>query len=691
MSKLNRLKLDAVTRRVIWAAGAAASRASAWIHLAVDPSSDLSGDGPVWIQVAAEGHYEGHKAGPFTMDAAMFGELIANLHAHPSFKAGPDGKGSARVIPFDWRHASEQSPLFPGAIDAQKAESWCYDLETRIVDGKLTLWSLTELLEPAKGYIQAGKIQWTSVTIWPHAIDPVTARDVGWYLSSIAFTNDPFVQGMTPIAASRYVDPYDRPETASEVIEKLRRLFGLAEMADLGAVLTQIATLKAAATGTMAAPPGVDVNELVGALRVLFNLRTLATVEEVFAEADKLLSALAEEEAVVESTKRPQALAAAAKAAQRQNPSPAAPVVTEKPKEHEPMDPKVLALLALISGSLGIQASATPSVETIEAELRARRLDKPGALKTLADLPSETLGLVIALGNGLKLEGAASETSGSATAKVKALLGALGVQDVDAACNELLSRMAQAKELMAAVPELEAMLDEQMAKEHDEAIEDVGTALELRGYSLQLIKDDTTTQDLADAMSVRRCGGIDLRPEATKKLSRREKLAALKKLAAARTDFWEKYGVKDDQPVAAPGAHYLTRSLFGQSAQGQGGGQQLGAQRGAGFGGPVPFGREGGQGGAQGQQPKGAPGTPAAGQGSGGQGPSLDPLLDLSRYSGNLTERSLAAAEARMGADNWKKLSRPQQFEKAAEVKQILQNAGHDLTVYMGGAAADAA
>ena len=41
------------------------------------------------------------------------------------------------------------------------------------------------------------------MTMYPNATDPVSGAEVGAYISSVAATNDPFLQGMVPLAASR--------------------------------------------------------------------------------------------------------------------------------------------------------------------------------------------------------------------------------------------------------------------------------------------------------------------------------------------------------------------------------------------------------------------------------------------------------------------------------------------------------
>jgi hypothetical protein len=171
----------------------------AGIKLGVESATDA----PTWIQVAEEGRFDGHPAGPFEFNADVFDKLIENFRKHPAYGVGADGRGNQRVIAFDFHHASESEPTSVAVMGAPAA-AWALELEKRQgADGKWQLWALTDYLEPARTYIREGKYRWTSVAVWPDAVDPKTGQSIGWYMSSIAFTNDPFIQGMCPIAANR--------------------------------------------------------------------------------------------------------------------------------------------------------------------------------------------------------------------------------------------------------------------------------------------------------------------------------------------------------------------------------------------------------------------------------------------------------------------------------------------------------
>lgn len=167
----------------------------------VAPPDD--GDGPRWVQIAREGAWEGHPSGSFVFDEAVFDQIIANFRSNPSYQAGPDGVGCCDVIAFDFHHASE-APATAVAVQGSPAQAWAQELEKRTgADGKLELWALTRYLEPMRTYVREGRYKWTSVAVYLDAVDPVSGAPCGAYLSSIAFTNDPFIQGMEPLAAAR--------------------------------------------------------------------------------------------------------------------------------------------------------------------------------------------------------------------------------------------------------------------------------------------------------------------------------------------------------------------------------------------------------------------------------------------------------------------------------------------------------
>lgn len=372
---------------------------------------------PDWIQVAAEGDYRGHPTGPFKLDAEVFAVIVRNFRNHPSYL--PDG--SANVVPFDFSHASEMDPTSGSVpVEGTPARAWARELEVREGPKGVELWALTLFLEPALTYRAEGSYQWTSICVWPDATDPKSGERIGWYLSSIAFTNDPFIQGMTSFAA-------ERGGTSEEVLEQLRELFEIPAMSPPDEIIASLAKLESYARNPASAPVGVDVDCLVGALRQIFNLPTLAGVDEIFAQADALLVALAE------------ALPVSTIAAAR--------------KDSDLMDHYKTACLLLaqrLRVKLPEKEDAIPAFLCEAVDAAETEAKKPGA--------------------------SALESLGS-------IFKALKVQDVESALAQITATIQDAAELKRVLPEL-AELEVVKKKKEEEAIgEDVDVAMSFRGIT----------------------------------------------------------------------------------------------------------------------------------------------------------------------------------------------------------------
>ncbi len=686
-----RFLLSHLARRAIFAARSPAVRLDFEFAWTGDAIQTELGEAR-WIQIATAGAYKGHRAGEFKLDDAVFAEIVRNFRGHPSFKADATGVGVAPVVAFDWRHASED-PAGEGAlaIVQQAAQGWATDLQVRtlpvatkdgagrpVVEQRATLWALACMLEPAKSLIQAGKIRWTSVAIWPDTPDTVTGQNIGWYLSSIALTNDPFIQGMYPIAADRtggapvlaggcYIDPYNPPKTAAEVIERLRRIFGLAEMADLGEVLRQLATLRAVTVGQMAAPPGVDVADLVGALRSLFNLPTLSGAEEVFTQADKLVAMLADEQAVRQTPAAPPTIPtettiAAGRAAQHQD-----KIIMDQ-------------LLKILAAAF----RCSPTQEAVLAAVTRHKIER-------VDLAR----LFKLAGDGKEPDGDETSDAEKAMAKIKALLAAAGVENVDDATKQLVQKCADVKGLMETVPELMSVLSMEADEEDKVAMEDTEQVMASRGYTQRdqtgRLVLDRDGADYANILLHRRTGGMTQFPPAPAAGASVEVIKSyvgtvkglLAARRAARTAFVAEYAAEPQAPaggghyllgrIAAPGAGQAPASLLGRmgvQGQGFGSGAQPGFGAGPmrGFGAPafadpsLTLGRGQGQ-----------------GAGQGGNAPA--DLPDLGAYGGNRTQRLLAAAATRAGAQ-WAQMTQEQRYGKKRELEQLYQRAGVDLSEF---------
>lgn len=403
------------------------------------PANSSAKTWPRWLHVADEGLYLGHPSGPFEFNERIFTEIVRNFRALPEYSPGADGVGASRVIPFDWRHASERRPTDGGAdaMASQAAVGWALDLDIRRGAIGLQLWAFADMLPKTRELIDEGAIAWTSVSVFPEDRDRKSGDPIGCYLSSIALTNDPFIRGMQAvnIAAERCYYIGEPPSTAGDLVEALRCLFGLPAQAPLVDVLRELMTLRASALEGAAAAPGVDVVKIVGCLRRLFNLATLATAADVFAAADKLLGAVANEGEL--AALAPVSLTAA-RAAPQENPT-----------------MKIEELIALLAGRL----SCAPTAD---------------AVATAAPIALDRLQF----------------DASAAKEKLGALLGALGVQDQAGALEKITSMIAQVQALLEVMPELGELVDGAMAAEDAAAEEDMGmVAATMRGLPEHVAKE----------------------------------------------------------------------------------------------------------------------------------------------------------------------------------------------------------
>ena len=212
----------------------------------------------IWQHVATEGEYNGYAGGTrgFTFAAQLFTQIVGNFKNHPSYVRGGDGLGSADVVAWDFAHASEQhSAIGSLPVAGAPAQGWVQELQTRINPaGTAELWALTKWLEPARTYVKEGRYAWASVAVTFDAVDALTGKIIGPVLTSVALTNQPFIEGMNKLAASRshqtninaerlamYLEPADTPERALEMI---RSMLTLPETADAAAVASELNKVK---------------------------------------------------------------------------------------------------------------------------------------------------------------------------------------------------------------------------------------------------------------------------------------------------------------------------------------------------------------------------------------------------------------------------------------------------------------
>jgi Mu-like prophage I protein len=384
-------------------------------------------DDALWIQVAKEGTFKGHSSGEFTFDAEVFATLIRNFRNHPSYVAADDGFGAADVIPYDFHHESEKEGGQLAIVGAP-ARAWALDLEVRSGED-LELWALTRYLEPARTYVREGSYKWTSVAVWPDAVDPVTGEEVGWYLSSIAFTNDPFIQGMAPIVAkrapARRVLLEEGELDVDDIVREFRWIFGLTETAGIAEVQVELAKLEALAAESTDTPAGVDVGALVGRVRDLLRLPLLTPAGDVFSAAQELLRRLddATRTEPTEST-----------------PAPMAAGRTE--------GTSTMSKLITLAKRLKVNATITNEDEAVDAILaHIRKLEE-----------------------SVKLAGGARE-------KLEAIGKLFGVEDPAGVLDAVSGQAAELEQLKAAIPEMAELLAGQADDEDKAAEEDVDEAI----------------------------------------------------------------------------------------------------------------------------------------------------------------------------------------------------------------------
>lgn len=170
-----------------------------------------------WLHVANEGTYKGHHQGEFTLTGDTFATMVRNLRADPkygdpaftlgevTFDDGTRWDGNtSRIVQYDYEHASEMAP-FEGAIPTQGAPAmgWVLDIEVRQgADRRAQLWALSKLGDQIRRQIDADEYNSVSIAWNPAGVHPVSGEPIGATLTSIAFTNHPFIRDLLPLAAA---------------------------------------------------------------------------------------------------------------------------------------------------------------------------------------------------------------------------------------------------------------------------------------------------------------------------------------------------------------------------------------------------------------------------------------------------------------------------------------------------------
>jgi hypothetical protein len=254
-------------------------------------------ESPVWVQIAQEGDYRGYNP-PFELNRDIFDQMIENFRNHPSYSRGLSGAGENDVIPWDFHHLSDPS-LYDGSTAqvGAPAQGWIRELEVKQTQGGVQqLWALTKWLPLAREYIRSGQYKWASIDFVFGATDPVTGEQVGATLISVALTNDPFIQGMQPLAAQRQGDPaveLDYADSIEDAYGQMRRCFDLPVTAGVGDMRSVIDKLEAFVSGDGPQVVGVDIDGIINKLRRIFNLPVLSSPAEIIGYARALIETVA--------------------------------------------------------------------------------------------------------------------------------------------------------------------------------------------------------------------------------------------------------------------------------------------------------------------------------------------------------------------------------------------------------------
>lgn len=415
----------------------------------------------IWVQVAAEGNFKGYAGGAveFTFDSRVFEKIIANFRRHPSYTKGADGYGAANVIPWDFHHASEMGPT-EGTIPSSgaPAQGWIQELAVRFnAEGKAELWALTKWLEPAKSYIKEGRYQWASVSVVFDAIDARTGTNIGPVLTSVALTNQPFIEGMQKLAAERYLRSkgmyIEAAETPEKALDMIRGMLGMPETAEAAAVMGELEKVKQWVTsGTV--PLGVDLDEIVGGLRTILNLPSLSTNEEVFVEVDKLVSRLMGDSGVSGGGLPP--LPEGSNQLPPEGTPPPPPDMAPAPL----MENRDMELLKALAEKFGVVAKPEAVTEAVDQLLELR------------GVAAKNVGLESSASTKVVLKATLDDSS--VRAKFGPILSALGVEDPDGAMDKIAGLMEESAKLAEVAPEFAALkkrADEIEAAEQEEEVE----------------------------------------------------------------------------------------------------------------------------------------------------------------------------------------------------------------------------
>lgn len=135
-----------------------------------------------WGQLAYEGEWKGHPAGPFQLTRAVFESFVANFERQ------------ANAIPLTYEH-----PQYAGDGRPVPAAGWIHQLRIQGTS-RVELWGLIEYTRRGEALVREGEYRFVSVVFGKQSTDRQSGDDVGPELFEVGLTNVPFLDGMTPLA-----------------------------------------------------------------------------------------------------------------------------------------------------------------------------------------------------------------------------------------------------------------------------------------------------------------------------------------------------------------------------------------------------------------------------------------------------------------------------------------------------------
>jgi len=148
-----------------------------------DLSATLPDDRTTDMQIAYEGVWLGHHSGqPVVFSEAMFDSWIAEF----------DRAGRKLLVDYEHQteHAHRNGQPNPKAGRIQK-------LFKRMGAKGAELWGSVTFTDRAASYIRSDEYDSCSLVIKP-VVDRRTGKNLGYQLTSVALTNDPFLDGLSP-------------------------------------------------------------------------------------------------------------------------------------------------------------------------------------------------------------------------------------------------------------------------------------------------------------------------------------------------------------------------------------------------------------------------------------------------------------------------------------------------------------